>query len=98
MDKIYTIDELRTLIIPIAQKHKINKVILFGSYADGTANEISDVDLIIDKGLLTGLIQFNSFIHDLENALHKKVDVITINSLKTSFLSDNTKTQITLYE
>ena len=98
MDKIYTVDELKTLIIPIAKKYGINKVILFGSYADGTARATSDVDLIIDKGNLEGLIQFNSFIHDLENLLHKKIDVITTNSLKASDLSDNIKTQISLYE
>ena len=97
MDKIYTVDELKTLIIPIAKKYGINKVILFGSYADGTARATSDVDLIIDKGNLEGLIQFNSFIHDLENLLHKKIDVITTNSLKASDLSDNIKTQISLY-
>ena len=41
---VYTIDEIRQIITPIAKKYGLPAVYLFGSYARGTANEDSDVD------------------------------------------------------
>ena len=46
MGKIYTIDEIREKVKPIAEKYGIEKVWLFGSYARGEATEESDVDLL----------------------------------------------------
>ena len=34
-DHIYTIDEIKKIIIPIAQQYKGLKIYLFGSYARG---------------------------------------------------------------
>ena len=45
---IYTISEIRELITPVAKKHNLKAVYLFGSYAKGCATESSDVDLLID--------------------------------------------------
>ncbi len=53
---------------------------LFGSYARGEANEDSDIDLLVDNGNARGLRYFG-FCGDLERALEKSVDAITVNSL-----------------
>ena len=53
--KKYTIEDLKTIIGPIARKYGVKGIYLFGSYARGDANENSDVDLRIDKGSLKGL-------------------------------------------
>ena len=55
MAKIYTIEELKAIIIPIAKKYGIQKVYLFGSIARGDGDENSDIDLSIEKGTLKGL-------------------------------------------
>ena len=52
MAKIYTIEELKAIIIPIAKKYGIQKVYLFGSIARGDGDENSDIDLRIEKGTL----------------------------------------------
>jgi predicted nucleotidyltransferase len=44
----YTIAEIKNKIKPIAKKCRIPAVYLFGSYAKGSANENSDVDLLFD--------------------------------------------------
>ena len=44
-----SINEIKEYVNPIARKYPIDKVILFGSYARGNANESSDVDLAIDS-------------------------------------------------
>ena len=43
---IYTIEEIRAAVLPIAQKYSLKAVYLFGSYARGTATESSDIDIM----------------------------------------------------
>lgn len=45
---ICTLNEIRRIIVPIAQKYDLSAVYLFGSYARGTAREDSDLDLLVD--------------------------------------------------
>ena len=81
----YTIDEIKEIIAPIAQKYEIPAVFLFGSYARGEATEDSDIDLLVD---LTGSkvrgIQFGALYNDLEEALSARVDLVTTRSLENT--------------
>ena len=43
-----TIDRIKTAASRLADCYPIKKVSLFGSYADGTADETSDVDLLVE--------------------------------------------------
>ena len=43
---IYTQDQIRQMIAPIAEKYHLKAVFLCGSYARGDATESSDVDLL----------------------------------------------------
>ena len=78
---VLNIDEIRSKIRPICQKYDIKSAYLFGSYARNEATESSDVDLRIDDGgseKLRGLIQVSGMQIELEDALNKRVDLITI--------------------
>ena len=44
--QVYSIDEIREIVAPIAKQHGVDKVFLFGSYARGDATPASDVDLM----------------------------------------------------
>ncbi|MGI5874511.1 MAG: nucleotidyltransferase family protein [Bacillota bacterium] len=81
---IYSIEELRKRVFPVAEKYGIRSIDLIGSYARGTATEESDIDLIIDtEGTnLTSLFRLGAVYCDLEDAIGKKIDLITANSLK----------------
>ena len=37
-DRIYSIDEVKSIVAPIAMKYDVDRVFLFGSYARGEAN------------------------------------------------------------
>lgn len=57
---------------------------LFGSYAEGTPNEKSDVDLLISTSI-TGLDYYN-LIETLRNKLfNKKIDLLTVKQLENNF-------------
>lgn len=45
---IYTVEEIRRCITPIAVRYRLNGVYLFGPYARGEATDESDIDLLID--------------------------------------------------
>ena len=94
----YTIDEIRQKTAPLAKQYGISKMSLFGSYARGEANDESDVDLVIDRGRLRGLIQYFSFVHDLEENLNCHVDVVTTGIQDRDFLSRLTGEGGLLYE
>ena len=94
---VYTIDELRRLISPIAAEHGIQSVSLFGSYSKGCANSQSDVDLKIEKGRLRSLFQLTGFRMALEQALKRPVDLVTSESSDRDFLKMIEKDEVLLY-
>ena len=49
-DKIYTLDEIKAIAAPIASRHGVAALYLFGSYARGEATPSSDLDFRIEKG------------------------------------------------
>ena len=48
--KVYSIEELIALIIPILNKYRAEGAILFGSYARSDATMTSDIDLLVIGG------------------------------------------------
>ena len=78
--RILTIKQIKQLIKPVIEKHKIEDVYLFGSYARGEANGNSDVDIYCSSGDVSTLIEESALIRELETALGKEVDVVTIGS------------------
>lgn len=52
----YTIDEIREKAMPVAIRYGVDALSLFGSYARGDADEKSDLDFLIRKGDMKGLL------------------------------------------
>ena len=93
----YTIDELRSIISPIAAEHGMKSVSLFGSYSKGNASADSDIDLKIEKGQLRTMFQICGFRLAVEDALKLPVDLITSESSDTDFLDMIAKDEVLLY-
>ena len=77
---ILTIKQIKERIKPIMEKHNIKDVYLFGSYSRGEANRNSDVDIYCESGDISSLWEKSAFKNELEEALGKEVDVVTIGS------------------
>lgn len=94
----YTIEEIREKAVPVAMRHGVKRLSLFGSYARGEATDESDVDFFIDKGQITDLIEYFSFVLDLENIFGCHVDVLTSGISDQEFFHKIEKDGVLLYE
>ena len=97
MDKVYTIEEIKSIVVPIAKAHSVGRIYLFGSYARGEATPSSDVDLRVDKGNLRGLFALGALYADLDDGLGKKLDLLTTGSLDQNFLRSIADEEVLLY-
>lgn len=88
MNKPYTIQQIKTMLHPVFTLYPIDKAVLFGSYAKGTAQTHSDVDILIDsKGKIRG-IDFFGVLEDVTTTLDAQIDL-----LEASQIIDGSKVQ-----
>ncbi len=60
----------------LAAEYGVKKIGIFGSYAKGTPEDTSDIDIIVEFERPLGF-RFVEFVEYLERLLGKKVDVLT---------------------
>ena len=65
----------------LAEVYGVKKIGLFGSYANGTYTEASDIDIIVEFETPLGF-KFMEFADYLEELLGKPVDVLTVGGLQ----------------
>jgi predicted nucleotidyltransferase len=70
-----------------ASKYGLRKIGLFGSYANGAADESSDIDLMVEFDRPLGF-QFMEFAEELEKLLGRKVNVLTRTGVESIRLTD----------
>ena len=96
-NKIYSIDEIREIVAPIARQHGVASLFLFGSYARGEATANSDIDFIMDGGKICSLYQLAAFRLDLEDALDKPVDLLTIGHNDQKLIQKIRRDEVKIY-
>jgi len=89
---VYTIDEIKERITPIAAKYGLPAVYLFGSYAKGEATEDSDVDILVDKTgtALKGMFAMGGLYNDLAEVVGKPIDLVTTGALEQESARERT--------
>ena len=97
-NKVYTIDEIKNIVAPIAKAYGVQRVFLFGSYARGEATSSSDLDFRVDKGTLKGLFALGGLYNDLKECFGKELDLLTTGSLESQFLNQIASEEILIYE
>ncbi|MCL4505494.1 MAG: nucleotidyltransferase domain-containing protein [Chloroflexi bacterium] len=68
-------------ILRVAMKHGAANVRVFGAYARGDQQPDSDVDFIVDAGADTTPFFPGGLFADLEELLHRRVDVVETTAL-----------------
>ncbi|MCL1828067.1 MAG: nucleotidyltransferase domain-containing protein [Oscillospiraceae bacterium] len=95
----YSIEEIKTAIIPISRKYNVNRIAIFGSFARGEAGKKSDIDLhLIDTDEQWGYFKLLSFQQDLEACLGVKVDVLTTGAMDNEVLERVRRDEVMIYE
>ncbi len=92
------ISEIQKVVVPIARHYGVKRLYLFGSYAKGTANEKSDIDLLVEKGKPMSLLQLSGMRQMVQEALQLSVDLITTTGVGEDFRTEIAGTEILLYE
>ena len=96
--KRLSIEELRSLVEPLAKKYGVGRVYLFGSVARGDDSEDSDYDFCIEPGKIEDLFTLSGFFGDLNDAIGHEIDLVTIESLPREFLNNIMNEGVILYE
>jgi hypothetical protein len=86
---VYTLDEIKEKVAPIAIDYGVNRILLFGSYSRKTATLESDLDFYIeDKGELRSLLELSGMILELQECFGCKIDLLSGN-IEDSALFEN---------
>ena len=94
---VYEFDQIKETLLRLRKQYDIKRIILFGSYAKGTADAKSDIDLVID-GNVKGL-KFFGLLEDISNAFVKPVDLNHLSQInKDSEIYKSIMKGITIYE
>lgn len=96
-DRVYTLDEIRSIARPIARRYDIAALYLFGSYARGEATPHSDLDFHVDRGGMRDLLELGGLYSDLEAGFDKKLDVLTTQMLPPAFLNAIRREEVLIY-
>ena len=99
-EKIYTIEEITSMLKEILKNFAVKKAILFGSYAKNVPTPNSDIDLVIDsEGKLLN-IDFYGLLEELVEKMKKNVDLFEISEIQkdSRIYNDIKKEGIIVYE
>ena len=88
-------EEIAAKIAPVARKHALRRVWLFGSRARGDARPDSDVDLLITRegSSVQSLLDLSGLWLDLRDALGTDLDLVTVEALEDELNRDRPRTR-----
>lgn len=87
MTKNEILNKLRELKPVLAKEYAVKEIGLFGSFADESATENSDIDLLVELYQPNGWRFFSLEIY-LESIFGRKIDLVTKNALKERMKED----------
>jgi len=94
----YSIEELKSIVAPVAERYGVEKVYLFGSVARGDFNENSDYDFCIELGKIRSIFVLSGFFRDLKDAVGHEIDLVDTKSVGSEFLNEIMAEGVIVYE
>ena len=91
-------------MIPVMQRffasQPVNRAYLFGSYSRGEQTKNSDVDILVDldKSQPMGLFQYVTMKLDLQDLLHREVDLVESDELLPFAQKSANRDKLLIYE
>ena len=75
------LEGLKNKIIPVLERYEVKRAAVFGSFVRGEQRKKSDIDILVEFKGSKSLLDLAGLKIELEEALKRKVDVLTYNSL-----------------
>ncbi|HMP34097.1 MAG TPA: nucleotidyltransferase family protein [Kiritimatiellia bacterium] len=95
------LDDLKPVAIQACRDHDVRRLDVFGSLARGEATPSSDVDFLVEffDPDRNPAKRFFGLLHQLEDGLGRKVDLITTSSLRNPYFKKRVlEERVPLYE
>src|SRR5262245_18894190 len=95
------LDIIREAAVPACRKYGVSRLDAFGSIARGSANDSSDVHLLVEfkDPERHPARRFFGLLHHLEDTLKCRVDIVTVGGLKNPYFRKRVLTdKVPLYE
>ena len=96
-DKIYTLDEIKSIAAPIAKQYGVDAMYLFGSYARGEATATSDLDFRFERGRIRSLFELSAMYQALVDGFQKDLDLLTSQNIEPDFLAAIQPEEVLVY-
>jgi predicted nucleotidyltransferase len=96
------IENKKNQVIALCKEHHVKYIALFGSAASDTMNEESDIDFLVQFHEEIDVVDYAdnyfSFLEKLEYLFGKRIDLVSINSLKNPVLIEEiNRSKVELY-
>jgi hypothetical protein len=95
------VEEIREAVTPACRDFNVKRLDVFGSVARGTADEASDVDLLVEfrESASQPAKRFFGLLHRIEDILGCGVDLLTLSGLRNPYFRKRVLAErIALYE
>ena len=92
------IENISRAVEPVAEQYNLTRIWLFGSYSKLKQKKDSDIDIIVKTEDVAEGFKIVDVKYALEEALEKRVDIITTGSIKGSLLEDEDLGEMLIYE
>ena len=96
-EKVYSLDEIRSIAAPIAEQYGVAAMYLFGSYARGEATAASDLDFRIERGRIRSLFELSAMYNDLSEGFQKNLDLLTSQNIEPEFMAAIRPEEVLVY-
>ena len=95
-----TVDTIRDILNRMKSAYSLRSVSIFGSFADGRATSESDLDLLVDldKKARVSLLKLIGLKLDIEEKIHREVDLIEDGSLRPFAVASANRDKYLIYE
>lgn len=82
------IEQYKKLILPVLNRYLIKRAAIFGSFAKGTMNINSDMDLLIEPEHDFTIFKMLRLEEEISSVLNRKVDLVEYSALKPSIRTE----------
>ena len=92
------IDTIKEIAVPILKEYGVERASLFGSAARGEDSSESDIDILVSIKKPMGIFEFMGLQFALEDALKKKVDLVSERAVNKYIQPYIEKDLVVIYE